>query len=184
LNIVDGKMQYLFDEDGHRYLDAFGGIATVCCGHCHPDVVEAMVNQAKRIQHSTVLYLNHAIADFAEALASKMPGDLKVVFFTNSGTEANELALMIARLYTGCNDIISLRNGYHGNAAGTMGATAQSNWKFNVVQMGVHHALNPDPYRGAFGSDGEKYARDVQEIIEFGTTGRVAGFISEAIQVC
>jgi alanine-glyoxylate transaminase/(R)-3-amino-2-methylpropionate-pyruvate transaminase len=78
LNIVDGKMQYLFDEDGHRYLDAFGGIATVCCGHCHPDVVEAMVNQAKRIQHSTVLYLNHAIADFAEALASKMPGDLKV----------------------------------------------------------------------------------------------------------
>ncbi|CAD6271844.1 unnamed protein product [Miscanthus lutarioriparius] len=187
LNIVDGKMQYLFDEDGRRYLDAFGGIATVCCGHCHPDVVEAIVNQAKRIQHSTVLYLNHAIADFAEALVSKMPGDLKVVFFTNSGTEANELALMIARLYTGCNDIISLRNGYHGNAAGTMGATAQSNWKFNVVQLimypdGVHHALNPDPYRGAFGSDGEKYARDVQEIIEFGTTGRVGGFISEAIQ--
>jgi len=183
LNIVDGKMQYLFDEDGRRYLDAFGGIATVCCGHCHPDVVEAIVNQAKRIQHSTVLYLNHAIVDFAESLASKMPGDLKVVFFTNSGTEANELALMIARLYTGCNDIISLRNGYHGNAAGTMGATAQSNWKFNVVQTGVHHALNPDPYRGAFGSDGEKYARDVQEIIQFGTTGRVAGFISEAIQV-
>lgn len=52
------------------------------------------------------------------------------------------------------------------------------------VQTGVHHALNPDPYRGAFGSDGEKYARDVQEIIEFGTSGRVAGFISEAIQVC
>ena len=61
----------------------------------------------------------------------------QVVFFTNSGTEANELALMIARLYTGCNDIISLRNGYHGNAAGTMGATAQSNWKFNVVQVGT-----------------------------------------------
>jgi 4-aminobutyrate aminotransferase-like enzyme len=59
------------------------------------------------------------------------------VFFTNSGTEANELALMIARLYTGSHDIISLRNGYHGNAAGTMGATAQSNWKFNVVQVGA-----------------------------------------------
>jgi alanine-glyoxylate transaminase/(R)-3-amino-2-methylpropionate-pyruvate transaminase len=79
LNIVDGKLQYLFDEDGRRYLDAFGGIATVCCGHCHPDVIEAIVNQAKKIQHSTVLYLNHAIADFAEALASKMPGDLKVL---------------------------------------------------------------------------------------------------------
>jgi alanine-glyoxylate transaminase/(R)-3-amino-2-methylpropionate-pyruvate transaminase len=90
---------------------------------------------------------------------------------------------MMARLYTGSHDIISLRNSYHGNASGTMGATAQKNWKFNVVQSGVHHAVNPDPYRGAFGSDAEKYARDVKEIIEFGTTGHVAGFISEAIQV-
>ncbi|PKA64846.1 Alanine--glyoxylate aminotransferase 2 like 3, mitochondrial [Apostasia shenzhenica] len=182
LNIVNGRMQYLFDEDGRRYLDAFGGIATVCCGHCHPDVIEAIINQTKRLQHSTIFYLNHAIADFAEALASKMPGDLKVVFFTNSGTEANELALMIARLYTGCHDIISLRNSYHGNAAGTMGATAQCNWKFNVIQSGVHHALNPDPYRGVFGADGEKYARDVKEIIDFGTSGQIAGFISESIQ--
>ncbi|KAG0452455.1 hypothetical protein HPP92_025119 [Vanilla planifolia] len=182
LNVVHGKMQYLFDEDGRRYLDAFGGIATVCCGHCHPQVVEAIIQQTKRIQHSTVLYLNHAMTDFAEALASKMPGDLKVVYFTNSGTEANELALMIARLYTGSHDVISIRNGYHGNAAGTMGATAQSIWKYNVIQTGVHHALNPDQYRGVFGAEGEKYAKDVQEIVEFGTSGRVAAFISEAIQ--
>lgn len=79
LNIVDGKMQYLFDENGRRYLDGFGGIATVSCGHCHPGVVEAITNQLKHIQHSTVLYLNHAIADFAEALASKLPGNLKVI---------------------------------------------------------------------------------------------------------
>lgn len=137
------------------------------------------------------------------------------MFFTNSGTEANELALMMAKLYTGCQDIVSIRNGYHGNAAGTMGATAQSMWKFNVVQVlyrelrfklksrissdlcsgnfvfvvvccwktGVHHAVNPDPYRGVFGSDGEKYARDVQEIIQYGTTGHIAGFVCEAIQV-
>ncbi|KAK2361282.1 glycine transaminase [Trifolium repens] len=182
LNVVEGKKQYLFDENGRRYLDAFGGIATVCCGHCHPDVVAAIVEQTKKLQHSTVLYLNHAVADFAEALASKLPGDLKVVFFTNSGTEANELAMMIARLYTGCHDIISVRNSYHGNASGTMGATAQSIWKFNVIQSGVHHAVNPDPYRGLFGSDGPKYARDVQDIINFGTSGNVGAFISEAIQ--
>ncbi|KAL6002973.1 Alanine--glyoxylate aminotransferase 2 2, mitochondrial [Asimina triloba] len=182
LNVVDGKKQYLFDENGRRYLDAFGGIATVCCGHCHPEVVEAIVNQTKQLQHSTVVYLNHAISDFAEALASKLPGDLKVVFFTNSGTEANELAMLIARLYTGSHDIISIRNAYHGNAAGTMGATAQCNWKFNVIQSGVHHALNPDQYRGVFGSDGEKYAKDVQDILDYGTCGRVAAFISEAIQ--
>ncbi|XP_004492533.1 alanine--glyoxylate aminotransferase 2 homolog 3, mitochondrial-like [Cicer arietinum] len=182
LNVVEGRRQYLFDENGRRYLDGFGGIATVCCGHGHPDVVAAIVEQTKRLQHSTVLYLNHAVTDFAEALASKLPGNLKVAFFTNSGTEANELAMMIARLYTGCHDIISLRNSYHGNASGTMGATAQSIWKFNVVQSGVHHAVNPDPYRGVFGSDGKKYARDVQEIINFGTSGNVAAFISEAIQ--
>lgn len=76
--MVDGKKQYLFDDKGRRYLDAFGGIATVCCGHCHPDVVEAILNQTKRLQHSTVLYLNQAISDFAEALASKLPGNLKV----------------------------------------------------------------------------------------------------------
>ncbi|KAJ0681307.1 putative alanine--glyoxylate transaminase [Helianthus annuus] len=182
LNVVHGKMQYLFDENGRRYLDGFGGIATVNCGHCHPDVVQAIINQVTTIQHSTILYLNHCIADFASALAEKLPGDLKVVFFTNSGTEANELALMIARLYTGCQDIISLRNAYHGNAAGTMGATAQSNWKFNIVQNGVHHAINPDPYRGAFGSDGEKYAKDIDDLIQFGTSGHIAGFIFEAIQ--
>ncbi|KAL0458551.1 UNVERIFIED_CONTAM: Alanine--glyoxylate aminotransferase 22, mitochondrial [Sesamum latifolium] len=182
LSLVDGKMQYLFDEKGRRYLDAFGGIATVCCGHCHPHVVDAIVNQTKRLQHSTILYLNPAIAEFAEALAAKFPGNLKVVFFTNSGTEANELALLMARLYTGCHDVISIRNGYHGNAAGTMGATAQSSYKFNVVQTGVHHAQNPDQYRGVFGSDGLKYARDVDDIITYGTSGRVAAFIAEAIQ--
>ncbi|KAL2337633.1 hypothetical protein Fmac_012079 [Flemingia macrophylla] len=182
VHIVEGKKQYLFDEKGRRYVDAFGGIATVCCGHCHPDVVEAIVNQTKKLQHSTVLYLNHAITDFAEALANKLPGNLKVVFFTNSGTEANELAMLMARMYTGCHDIISLRNAYHGNASGTMGATAQSVWKFNTVQSGVHHAVNPDPYRGIFGSDGEKYARDVQDIINFGTSGNVAAFICEPIQ--
>lgn len=71
-------MQYLYDENGRRYLDAFAGIATVCCGHCHPEVIEAITDQTKRLQHSTVVYLNHVIADFAEALASKMPGNLKV----------------------------------------------------------------------------------------------------------
>ncbi|KAL4189848.1 hypothetical protein AMTRI_Chr08g209080 [Amborella trichopoda] len=182
LNIVEGKMQYLFDENGCRYLDAFGGIATVNCGHCHPEIVEAIVKQARLLQHSTIVYLHHAITEFSEALASKLPGDLKVVFFTNSGTEANELAMMIARLYTGHHDIISVRNSYHGNASATMGATAQSTWKFGTIQSGIHHAMNPDQYRGVFGSDGEKYAKDVQDLIDFGTCGRVAGFISEAIQ--
>lgn len=80
LNIVEGKMQYLFDEDGRRYLDAFAGIVTVSCGHCHPDVLNAIIEQSILLQHATTIYLHHAIGDFAEALASKMPGNLKVFF--------------------------------------------------------------------------------------------------------
>jgi 4-aminobutyrate aminotransferase-like enzyme len=78
LNIVEGKMQYLYDENGKRYLDCFGGIVTVSCGHCHPDIVNAVVEQTKLLQHTTTIYLHHAIVEFAEALTSKMPGNLKV----------------------------------------------------------------------------------------------------------
>lgn len=182
LNIVEGKMQYLFDENGRRYLDAFAGIVTVSCGHCHPDIVEAIRTQNEILQHATTIYLHHAIADFAEALASKMPGNLKVVYFVNSGSEANELATLMARLYSGNNDMISLRNAYHGGSAGTMGLTALSNWKYNIAQAGFHHVINPNPYRGVFGSDGEQYAKDVKDHIDFGSSGRVAGFIAETIQ--
>ena len=78
LNIVEGKMQYLFDENGRRYLNAFSGIVSVSCGHCHPQILNAIMEQSKQLQHATTIYLNHTIADFAEALAAKMPGNLKV----------------------------------------------------------------------------------------------------------
>ncbi|KAE9447560.1 hypothetical protein C3L33_20545, partial [Rhododendron williamsianum] len=101
-------------------------------------------------------------------------------------------SMMMARLYTGCHDIISLRNAYHGNGAGTMGATAQSNWKFNIVQLAYTFKFlcrvifgigdNYRPYRGVFGSDGKMYAKDVEELITYGTSGHVAGFFSESIQ--
>ena len=76
-------MQYLYDETGRRYLDGFGGIVTVSCGHCHPDIVDAIMHQTKLLQHTTTIYLHHAVADYAEALASKMPGNLKVFFDTS-----------------------------------------------------------------------------------------------------
>ncbi|KAL9251786.1 Alanine--glyoxylate aminotransferase 2 homolog 1, mitochondrial-like protein [Drosera capensis] len=182
INIVEGKMQYLFDDSGRRYLDAIAGVVTVSCGHCHPDVLNAVIEQSKLLQHATTIYLHHAIADFAEALASKMPGNLKVVYFVNSGTEANELAMLMARLYTGNLGMISLRNAYHGGSAGTLGLTALSTWKYSIPQGEVHHVLNPDPYRGVFGSDVHQYAKDVQDHIDYGTSGKVAGFIAETFQ--
>ncbi|GAV59938.1 Aminotran_3 domain-containing protein [Cephalotus follicularis] len=182
LNIVEGKMQYLYDESGRRYLDAIAGVVTVSCGHCHPRVLDAIMEQSKLLQHATTIYLHHAIGDFAEALASKMPANLKVVYFVNSGSEANELAMLMARLYSGNLGMISLRNSYHGGSSGTLGLTALNTWKYPIPQGEIHHVVNPDPYRGIFGSDGARYAKDVQDHIDFGTSGRVAGFIAETIQ--
>jgi alanine-glyoxylate transaminase/(R)-3-amino-2-methylpropionate-pyruvate transaminase len=174
---VEGKGQYLFDEKGRRYLD----------GLCHPHVVEAVRKQNETLQHSTTIYLHPNIAEYGQKLASKMPGDLKVCYFVNSGSEANDLALLMARAYTGNYDVIALRNSYHGGNASGMAVTSHHTWKFNVPHsFGVQHAMVPDPYRGPWGRTdpeaGRKYAADVKQLIEFGTSGQVAGFIAESIQ--
>ena len=185
--IVEGKMQWLWDSTGKRYLDGLGGIVTVSVGHCHPHILKAMSEQNQVLQHSTTIYLNPNIGAFAEKLAAKMPGDLKVCYFVNSGSEANDLALLMARLSTGNYDVIALRNAYHGGNAAGMGVTAHSNWKFNTPHsFGVHHAVAPYPYRGHFGYDdpdaGRKYAEDVKQVIDYTTPGKVAAFIAESIQ--
>jgi alanine-glyoxylate transaminase / (R)-3-amino-2-methylpropionate-pyruvate transaminase len=187
LMIVEGRGQYVFDEKGRRYVDGIAGIVTVSVGHCHPHVVAAANAQNERLQHTTTIYLNPNIAEYAEALAAKMPGDLKVCYFVNSGSEANDLAILMARAFTGNYDVIALRNAYHGGTPGTMSLTAHSTWKFNVPHaFGVHHALAPDPYRGPWGHDdldaGKKYAADVRELIGFATPGKVAAYIAESIQ--
>ena len=103
--IVEGKGQYLFDEKGRRYLDGIAGIATVIVGHCHPDVVAAANRQNETLQHATTIYLHPNIAEYGRDLAAKMPGDLKVCYFVNSGLEANDLAILMARAFTGNYDI-------------------------------------------------------------------------------
>jgi alanine-glyoxylate transaminase/(R)-3-amino-2-methylpropionate-pyruvate transaminase len=185
--IVEGKGQYLFDDKGRRYLDGFGGIVTVSVGHCHPEVVAAANLQNETIAHTTTIYLHPNIALYAKELAAKMPGDLKVCYFVNSGSEANDLALLMARAYTGNYDAIALRNAYHGGSPSAMALTSHHTWKFNVPHsFGVQHARMPDLYRGPFGSDdpdaGKKYAEDVADLVRFGTSGRIAAFIAESIQ--
>ncbi len=185
--LAEGRMQYVWDETGKRYLDGLGGIVTVSVGHCHPKVVAAANKQTGTLQHSTTIYLQPNVAEYAEKLAAKMPGDLKVCYFVNSGSEANDLALLMARAYTGNYDIVGLRNAYHGGNAAGMSLTAHSTWKFNVPHsFGVHHAIAPYAYRGPYGYDdpdaGRKYADDVKSVIEFATSGQIAGFIAESIQ--
>jgi len=187
LMIVEGSMQYVYDEKGRRYLDGFGGIVTVSVGHSHPYVLQKTREQLERLQHTTTIYYHPTIAEYGKMLADKMPGDLSVCYFVNSGSEANDLAMLMARLYSGNYDVIALRNAYHGGSASTMGLTAHSTWKYNYPHsFGVHHAIAADPYRGPWGRDdpaaGANYAADIQNLIRHATPGKVAGFFAEAIQ--
>src|SRR5438067_1966979 len=132
LMIVEGYMQYLYDETGRRYLDLFAGIVTVSVGHCHPKVVKVVQEQSATLQHATTIYLHPNFPLLAKKLASKMPrgSGLDVTYFTNSGSEANDLAVTMARLYTGHNDVVALRNAYHGGSPSAMGLTSHHTWKY------------------------------------------------------
>jgi alanine-glyoxylate transaminase/(R)-3-amino-2-methylpropionate-pyruvate transaminase len=185
--LVEGHMQWLFDEKGKRYLDMLAGIVTVSCGHCHPRVTQAIHDQVDRLQHSTTIYLHPGMPDFAKKLASKMPEGLNVTYFVNSGSEANDLAIQIARTYTGNSDVIALRNAYHGASPFTNTLTSHSTWKYPVNPSGgIHHAINPDPYRSPFTGTPEEIATrsaaDIRDLIRFSTPGKVAAFIAEPIQ--
>ncbi len=187
LLLVEGHMQWLFDETGRRYLDMYAGIVTVSCGHCHPKIVAAIEKQVETLQHSTTIYLHPNFPLLAKKLASKMPKGLDVTYFVNSGSEANDLAVTMARLFTGNTDVIAVRNGYHGGSPSAMGLTSHNTWKFPVPgALGIHHAVSPDPYRSQFSGTPEeiasKSAEDIRGIIRFSTPGQIAAFIAEPIQ--
>jgi alanine-glyoxylate transaminase/(R)-3-amino-2-methylpropionate-pyruvate transaminase len=189
LMIVEGHMQYLWDDAGKQYLDAFAGIVTVSVGNCHPKVVEKVREQVGRLQHTTTIYLHPTAPLFAKKLAEHMPGgsDLSVSYFTNSGSEANELAVLMARESTGNDDVISLRNGYHGGTQATMGLTAVGTWKFkSSPTIANKYAVPGYCYRCPLGltypSCNVKCATDTEEMIRYETSGEVAAFIGEPIQ--
>jgi alanine-glyoxylate transaminase/(R)-3-amino-2-methylpropionate-pyruvate transaminase len=187
LMLVEGHMQYLFDEKGTRYLDLLAGIVTVSCGHCHPRVTAAIKAQVDTLQHATTIYLHPNMPALAHKVASKMPDGLDVTYFVNSGSEANDLAIQMARLYTGHADVIAVRNSYHGASPSSNTLTSHSTWKYPVnVASGVHHTVCPDPYRSPFGGTPEEVASqsvaDLKDLIRFGTSGAIAAFIAEPIQ--
>lgn len=187
LMIVEGWMQYLYDETGRRYLDLFAGIVTVSCGHSHPDVIAAQRDQLEQLQHTTTIYLHPNVVQLAKRLAATLPSGLDVTYFTNAGSEANDLAVTMARLYTGHLDVIALRNSYHGGSPSAMGLTSHHTWKMPLASGNVvHHAINPDPYRSPFAGTPEEIASrsaaDIREIIRYSTSGRVAAFIAEPMQ--
>lgn len=183
LMIVEGKMQYLFDDRGRRFLDAIGGIVTVSVGHCHPTVVKAVEEQSRLLQHASTIYLNPETSLYAKELTDTLPEGLDVVFFCNSGSEANELAALLARAHTGRGDLLALRNAYHGWTHLPMALGGIPSWRQPVgVAGGVHHAPLPSTYRGHLGADVTKYVQEVGELVKLCQREELAGFISEPIQ--
>lgn len=187
LMVVQGHMQYVYDETGKRYLDAFAGIVTVSVGHCHPAVMEKVRQQSETLQHTTTIYLHPNIGKFAQKLAEKMPAGLESTYFTNSGSEANELAVLNSREYTGNADVIALRNGYHGGTTAAMGLTAHGNWRFKSNPVTNINHTHPGycyrcPYGLTYPACDLRCAHDVKNVIQHQTSGEIACFIGEPIQ--
>jgi 4-aminobutyrate aminotransferase len=187
LVIERAKDQFVWDADGNEYLDFFGGILTVSVGHCNDKVDGKVREQLGKVQHVSTVFLTEPQAALAKKIASITPGNLKKSFFTNSGTEANETAIMLARCYTGSSDIIALRHSYHGRSSMALAVTGTGTWKVGPqTQPGVVFAHNAYCYRCPFGLKypecGVKCAQDVEELIRTTTPGRVAGMIAEPIQ--
>jgi len=180
-------MQHLWDVEGNRYLDFFGGIVTIGTGHCNPKITSRVQRQAGQLQHTSTLYPNEAIVALAEKLAQITPGKLQKTFFTNSGTEANEAAILLARIAQQSYDVIALRHGYSGASALAKGVTGQSPWRRGgVISTGVSHALSPYCYRCPlhlkYPDCGAACAHDVEDVIRTTTNGAPAAFIAEPIQ--
>ena len=179
-----GQDQYLWDENGKRYLDCLSQNLTISIGYNNPVVTRAVTQQARTLQHCTTMFFHPMPAHFAEELTRTMPaGEDWTVHLMSSGAEAIDMALLLARSFTGNIDILSLTNSYHGATFGAQSVTGISGFRHNVPQLGgVQFVPVPDPYRGIHGATVEPYLNDLEATIHYATPGRVAGVILEPIQ--
>jgi 4-aminobutyrate aminotransferase-like enzyme len=187
--VVDrAKDQFVWDADGNQYLDFFGGIVTISVGHCNETVNRKVAAQMEKLQHVSTVFANEPQAALAERIAGLTPGGkLTKSFFTNSGTEANETAILAARCYTGAHEVVALRHSYHGRSALAMTATGQGSWRLGgAPEPGFVHALNAYCYRCPLGLTYPKCnvqcARDMEDMIRTSTSGKLAALIAEPIQ--
>src|SRR5579864_6210683 len=188
LVIARAKDQFVWDADGNQYLDFFGGIVTISVGHCNETVTRKTAEQMERLQHVSTVFATEPQAALAKRIAEISPGGkLTKSFFTNSGTEANETAILTARCYTGNHEVVALRHSYHGRSAVAMAATGQSTWRLGgAAPSGFVHAINANCYRCPldlkYPTCNVQCARDMEDVIRTCTSGRIAGFIAEPIQ--
>ena len=187
LTLVSGDGAYVTDDEGRQYLDFFAGIAVVVVGHNHPKVKAAVHDQLDKLVHTSTLYLNEPMLDLAEKLADASPAGLDKVFIGNSGTEANELAAVLARHFTKHSEFIALAHAYHGRSAWTVGISGLSTWRnFGGEPSKIVFAPNAYCYRCplhlTYPSCEIACAKAVEDVIETETSGNVAGYFAETIQ--
>ena len=187
LPLERGDGIYVWDTEGRRYLDFFGGILTTSVGHNRPEIVEKVSAQIGKLIHSSTLYPNENHVRLAEKMAEITPGRLQMSFFTNSGSEANETAIVAAQTYTDNREIVALRHAYSGRTSLTMSVTAHSTWKLGKsFSPDIKHAINPYCYRCPlkleYPSCGVACAQDIEDVIRTTTSGRIAAFMAEPIQ--
>jgi len=187
LPLDHGDGLYVWDVDGNKYLDFFGGILTTSVGHNHPKVVERARDQVGKMIHSSTLYPNENHVRLAEKMAEIAPGDLQTSYFHNSGSEANEAAVLLAQEYTGNREIIALRHGYSGKTQLAMSLTGQSTWRIGpTFSPDVKHAHNAYCYRCplklTYPSCDVACAQDVEDVVRTQTSGKIAAILVEPIQ--
>lgn len=188
IHLKTAQGQYVYDENGKRYLDAIGGVVCISAGHNHPKVKKALMQaiEMDQIQHTSLLYLSQPVVDAAEKLLEEAPEGIDRVSFTNSGSEANELAFMAARHATGETMIVNLRHSYHGGTASTLAQCGHHNWRFRSQPVSnTSSALEPNCYRCPFGKKPDncnfECATNVETTIQTTTHGKIAAFVAEPV---
>lgn len=178
-----GLGQYLWDNEDRKYTDLLGMNVCISVGHSHPRVVAAAMEQAQELTHCTTMFYHPTPAHLAEELAAKMPkGQEWVVHFTNSGSEAIDLAMTMARTFTGNLDLLALRTAYHGPTAAAQSITGISSWRHPGMPGNVAFVAEPNQYRGIFGTGTQPYLDEIDRTIATATSGQIAGMFIESIQ--
>ncbi len=178
-----GQGQYLWDTDGRKYTDLLGMNVCISVGHSHPRVVAAASAQAQELTHCTTMFYHPTPAHLAEELAATMPkGHDWVVHLTNSGSEAIDLAMTMARTYTGNLDLLALRTAYHGPTAAAQSITGIAGWRHPGMPGNVAFVPEPNQYRGIFGPGTQPYLEEIDRTIATATSGQVAGIFVESVQ--
>ncbi|MFV2039265.1 MAG: aminotransferase class III-fold pyridoxal phosphate-dependent enzyme, partial [Acidimicrobiales bacterium] len=188
ISIDRGEGGYVWDLEGNRYLDFFGGVLTTMIGHANPEVVAAVQAQAAKIMHTSTLYLSEPMIALAEEIAAVSGIPDARVFFTTSGSEANDTAILLATSYRKSNQVLAMRNSYHGRSFTAQAITSHSSWSSTSLSgLSVNFVQGAYRLRSPFRDlDDDEFTQacvdDLQQVLDMMTSGDVACLIAEPIQ--